>query len=302
MLCGLLELSDFMLKQFFSEVFGFDKEIKLLKEKNSFALKREKNLIKVLGDFEEKFNSCEIKYKVLLKVYNDLRKEFEDFSVPVDVPSAEITYMRPVLIAKNEYNSVAIDVRNFIMPDFEMEKKLKAKNLIYNGSQNLDELIPLVYRFAKTGYKYGCDSKYGFDEYWMFPFELQTVLKHQKAGDCDDWANLIGSYFAAAKIPCDRWLVSAGMTRSGFGHATFYAKDSTNVWRHLNSTSPSYNRKLLSDYPSSKDENDFVGIKPNGFWFSYNFLFAIHRWDSEEAKKSFEAAKLLVKIKRDSSE
>jgi len=290
------------LKEFFSEVFGFDKEIKILKEKNKITLKREQNLIKVLGTYEEKFNSCDVKYKVLLKAYNELQKELEDFSKPVNVPSAEITYSRPVLIEKGIYKSVEIDVRNFIMPDFNMEKKLKAKNLIYDGSQNLDELIPAVYCLAKTGYKYGFDSKYGFSEFWMFPFELQTVLKHKKAGDCDDWANLIGSYFAAAKIPCDRWLVSAGITRDDFGHATVYAKDSTNIWRHLNSTSPMFKFDDLKKYPSNKNKNDLYGIKENGFWFSYNFLFAVHRWDSEEAKKSFNAAKLLVKIKRDSSE
>ncbi len=280
-----------MLKELVGDFFGFNKEIKALE---NTIVKQEKicsNLSTRLGEWR---NDAE-KYSAELEA---LKKEIEETEAPTSVPSAEITFRRPVLISEKNFKQVEIDVRNFIMPDFEMENKLIAKNLIYDGTQDLDELIPSVYHFAKKGYKYGFDKEYGFNEYWMFPFELQTALKHKKAGDCDDWANLIGSYFAAADIPRNRWLISVGETRSGIGHATVYAKDEIGIWRHLNSTKPESTSKELFGFPSSKDKNDSSGIKPDGFWFSYNDVFAIHRWDSEKAKKAFEAAKLPVTIKR----
>jgi len=233
---------------------------------------------------------------LLIEADNELDDADNHNSInPTNIPSANITYKRPVLIEKNKWIQVEIDVRNFIMPDFEIVEKLKQKGLIYTGKENLDELIPKVYLLAKTAYKYGGNLKYGFREFWMFPFELRAVLSKKKAGDCEDWAITIGSYFAAARIPRNRWLVSAGKARNGIGHATFYAKDSTGTWRHLNSTT-GFSFPDLKDYPDNKSEKDHWGIAEDGFWFSFNDWFSIHKFESKEAQDSFKEADLPIKI------
>ncbi len=272
-----------MIKEFFGTMFGFTDEITRLQE--------------IIKKITEDTKYWQKKAEKANKDYYALKSEFELFQKPTDIPSAEITYSRPLLISERTYKMVGIDIRNYIMADFTMEKKLKAKKLIYDGTQDLNELIPKIYRLAKHGYKYGADSKYGFNEYWMFPYELQEVLKLGKAGDCDDWANLIGSYFVAARIPRNLWLISVGTARAGYGHATVYVKDSTSIWRHLNSTRPESKATSLLDFPSNKDEKDTAGIKSDGFWFSYNDKFAVHRWDSEEARQAFKLAEQPIYIK-----
>ena len=272
-----------MFKKFFGNYFGFYVEIV--------------QLCKIIKKFTEDVKYWQTKAEKSESNYYALKQEFELFQKPVDIPSAEIRYTRPILVAEKTFKEIGIDIRNFIMADFEMENKLRAKNLIYDGTQDLDILIPKIYRLAKHGYKYGADTVYGFEEYWMFPFELQAILKFGKAGDCDDWANLIGSYFVAARIPRNLWLISVGTTRNGYGHATVYVKDETQVWRHLNSTRPESKATRLCDFPSNKDEKDMAGIKTDGFWFSYNDKFAVHRWDSEEAQKAFKLAEQPIYIK-----
>ncbi len=272
-----------MLKEFFGHYFGFTDEIIRLQE--------------IIKKFTEDVKYWQKKAETANDNYYALKSEFEQFQKPVDIPSAEIRYSRPILVSERTYEMIGIDIRNFIMSDFKMEKQLKTKNLIYDGTQDLEELIPIVYHLAKKGYKYGIDKKYGFDEYWMFPYELQAVLKYGKAGDCDDWANLIGSYFVAARIPRSKWLISVGIARAGYGHATVYVKDELGIWRHLNSTRPESKATRLSGFPSNNDKNDMAGIKPDGFWFSYNDKFAVHRWDSEEAREAFKLAEQPIYIK-----
>ncbi len=281
------------MRNFIGEIFGFNAEIdglwleiqklKMAKGDLEISIQNKERRIKQLQD---EFNVCNKKLSELLEKIK-----------PVEIPSADITYRRPVLIGERKFTQVEIDVRNFIMPDFEIERNLKKKSLLYTGKENLDFLIPKIYKQARTGYKYGPDSAFGFSDLWMFPFELRMVLKKKKAGDCDDWANMIGSYFAAANIPRNRWLISAGLTRNEIGHATVYVKDSVEVWRHLNSTKPSYKEEDLKKFPSNEDEADKIGIKPDGFWFSYNDIFSLHKFESRSASSSFRKSKLPIKIR-----
>jgi predicted transglutaminase-like cysteine proteinase len=266
-------------------------------------------------DFENKYLTAKKVYGDLLTDYTKLSGDFidcgdavkalelENFELknmikPTPVPNAEITYTRPILIGTNKFGQKEIDVRLFIQPDFEIEKTINSKKLMYDGEQDLDKLIPKVYAAAKASYKYGSDSNYGFSEYWMFPFELRYVRSKNLAGDCDDWSNWIASHFAAANIPRHLWLVSCGTTRNGFGHSTIYCKDSEKNWHHLNSTKPDYRYDDLKKYPSNKDETDKIGIKDGGFWFSYNDAWSIHKFESTEAAATSKKEKLKIKIKR----
>lgn len=222
-----------------------------------------------------------------IKELEQIAKNLIDKIKPIDIPSADITYQRPVLVGEKKFESVKIDVRNFIMPDFLIEKELKKRKLVFNGTQDLDYLIPKIYKLAKKNYKYGYDNKYGFSEYWMFPYELRAVRNRNLAADCDDWANWIGSHLAAANIPRNQWLISVGWTRSNIGHATLYCKASDNNWYHLNSTKPDYSFDDLKGFPNNKDKTDKIGIKENGFWFSYNDLFSIHKFENTTTAREF---------------
>ena len=204
---------------------------------------------------------------------------------PVNIPSANITYQRPFLVGKNEWKYTMVDVRMFIMPDFIIEEETKAH--YYDSSQDLDTLIPIIYNMAKSNYKYGSDTKFGFSELWLFPFESRAARAYNLGIDCDDYMNMIGSYFAAANIPRDKWLLSCGKTRSNIGHATVYAKDSTGAWRHMNSTYTKDKPNNLQDFPHNKDLMDSAGIAEDKFWFSYNDYFSLHKFESTEAEKSF---------------
>lgn len=282
-----------MFKEFIGSLFGFDKQILSL-ETQLYNLQKDCVRFDNLAKNAEK----EIAYfKSEREQYDERIAGLLDKLKPVNVPNADITYQRPVLIGNKEFGFADVDVRLFIQPDFLIEKAVKKANLGFDGSQDLDELIPLVYRLARKNYKYGSDSHYGFSEYWMFPFELRYVRSKKLAGDCDDHSNWIASYFEAAKIPCTKWLVSCGTTRSGFGHSTIYCKDSDGEWRHLNSTAPSFSFDSLKKFPSNKDEKDLVGIKPDGFWFSYNKSYSLHSFESAEAKDSFFKQKLPISIK-----
>jgi len=303
------------LKKLVGSFFGFNSDFENLQIEKYTCIGNNRRLQTKLGNCEKTVKEKEEKIKKLLLSLKDANKtiekkkeeikninsyveELEGKLKPVNIPSADITYFRPVLIGKNQWIQVEIDVRNFIMPDFEIEKQLRKKHLIYDGKKDLDKLIPKVYRLAKSNYKYGNDTNYGFSEFWMFPYELRTVLSKGKAGDCDDWSIMIGSYFAAANIPRNIWLVSAGFTRKRFGHATIYAKDSKGDWRHLNSTKPDYNYKDLKEFPDNKNESDKVGIKPSGFWFSFNDLFSIHKFETKEALDTYKEEKLPMRIRR----
>jgi intein/homing endonuclease len=124
-------------------------------------------------------------------------------------------------------------------------------------------------------------------------FFKNGLCSHQ----CDDWSNVIGAHFAAARIPKNKWLISYGITRGGYGHATIYVKDSEGNWRHLNSTTP-WNKKAkrLQDFPTNKDKMDLIGIKESGFWFSFNDVFSCSKFETTEAKKAFEKENLSAKV------
>ena len=257
-------------------------ELKDCRESKQIVLNKLEEYKLMLSDQEEAYSMQikELAFKVL-----ELTAQLQNVLKPTNVPTANITYSRPVLVGPNKWSTAKVDVRNFVMSDFLIEESVK--RLVYDGSQDLDELIPKIYLLAKKNYKYGADSNYGFSEYWMFPYELRHVREKLLAADCDDWANWIGAHLKAANIPRNKWLISCGYTRNNIGHATLYAKDSNSEWRHLNSTKRDYSYADLKKYPSKNNGNDSIGIKPSGFWFSYNDQFSIHQFESTEAEETF---------------
>lgn len=217
---------------------------------------------------------------------------------PTSIPIKKITYQRPVLIAKEKWTIAQIDVRNFITAnDYHIQNEIKKNKLFYTGEEDLDKLIPKLYKLAKKNYKYAFDNQFGFSEYWMFPFETRAVRAEGKGADCDDWAIKIGSYFATARIPSTDWFISAGYTRSKIGHATVYAKSSDEKFNHLNSTNQKNYYNDLKKFPSKNDSKDKIGIHPDKFWFSFNDKFAINKFETSSAVNSFNKEKTMGNIK-----
>lgn len=235
-------------------------------------------------------NSLERQISELQEIICNLQDKIEQLKPPkVNIPTADITYRRPVLVEKNKYQYALIDVRLFVGGyNHVIYNRLKANKLLYSDNPDTDVLIPKIYQYVKRNYRYMYDAnRTGITEFWEFPWETMEILKAGKGVDCDGWSILIGAHFAMAGIPRDRWFVSAGMSRAKIGHATVYARDSSGVWRHLNSTTPHYRYKNLKDYPSNKDSGDMLGIAENGFWFSFNDVYAIHKFESVTAAREF---------------
>ncbi len=203
------------------------------------------------------------------------------------IPSADITYQRPVLVGDKIFEKANIDIRKFIQPDFLMEHDIEKAGLEYTPEKDFDTLVPQIYKLAKKNYSYGSDKTFGFSELWLFPFELRYLRTKKLTGDCEDWSNWIGSYFAAANIPRKRWWNSCGTTRSGEGHCTIYLQDNNGVWKHTNSTAPYYFHKDLKDYPSKDDPEDTIGIEEGGWWFSYHDKASVHKFETEFAEAGF---------------
>jgi len=273
------------LKELIGQWFGFNAKIKEL-EQDFTAMQDNRNY------WHDKYDVSKSELTAYALKFSNL----QNLVKPVDVPSADITYRRPILIGKNNWVQQEIDVRLFVQPDFEIEHSLEAKKLVYDGTQDLDILIPKIYHFAKKNYMYGSDEQFGFSEYVEFPFEFRVELSKKVNPDCDGWANWIGAHLVAAKIPVDRWFVSFGLANAGYGHATIEIKASDNTWHHLNSTKLDYDYKDLKQYPLNYDPNDRPGITKDGFWLSYNNVFSVHAFENKAAEEAFANAKLTVSI------
>ena len=257
------------IKDFAGKFFGFD------------------NLIQsqygVIQNWQTENNKLEMQLNKAHKSLIDKQIDFDNINSayvnlfeavnPTKYPNANITYQRPIFLTTKTNIIKNIDVRCFIMKDFTIFQELKDKDLLYTGKQDLDELIPTIKNLAKKSYKYAEDITKGLPEWWFFPFETREFIKQGTGVDCDDWSIYCGSYLATAMIPSTKWFISAGNTRSGFGHATLYAESNKKIWHHMNSTNPNLKYTDLNQYPNKDDTTDTIGIKD--YWFSFNNQISI---------------------------
>jgi len=170
------------------------------------------------------------------------------------------------------------------MKDYYIRQNLENNDLVYTGKQDLNVLIPQINTLAHKKYKYSMDSTKGYNEMWLFPFETREFIKRGIGTDCEDWAILTASYMLNANIPYSKYLVSAGYTRSGFGHATNYYNDGK-TWRHINSTTRNKTPKNLTEYPDKDDTTDSIGIEANKYWFSFNNTISINAFETTGQKE-----------------
>ncbi len=208
---------------------------------------------------------------------------------PTKVPERNIMYKRNVWLGKKlGWTTRKISIRNyFTVQDDGYKQQLVDADLMIKDLEDIDSLVPEIYKLAKKKYKYINDSDYGFGEHWLFPWELDIALSKGIGGDCEDYSHKIVTMMRIAGVPGDRVFTSVGYTRTHFGHSTVYARDEDSVWRHLNSTRPNYHYENLTQYPSKDDEKDKIGIAPNMFWHSGNDLLSISAFETAEAGKLF---------------
>ncbi len=192
---------------------------------------------------------------------------------------------------ENSRRMIDVDVRLFVTPnDGYIQQDLMAEHLMVNDPRNCNDDIMRIYRFTRESFRYDSDEAItGRPEYWLFPFEL----RHTRRGDCDDWANQLASYLIGAGVPDFRVRVVCGRVNDpridpeNAGHSTVYVlSDNLMTWYHLNSTTPmrSIPAAALTDMPTSKDRDDFMGI--GEVWFSYNNKYAWHAFEGT-ARQSY---------------
>jgi predicted transglutaminase-like cysteine proteinase len=267
------------LKRYFGEVFYFHKEKEVL---NNRIHRLEQEIINL--------NNIIKKHLDTIKILENIKK----IKNRTLIPTKNITYRRQVFINNKAYWT-NIDVRQFINTNYLIEQEIRNKNLFYDGKQDLNTLIPKIIKQAQKNYKYEYDTKKGHSEYWLFPYETQFMIQNNKGADCEDWAILIASYLKSAGIPSENWFISAGTTRSGYGHATIYF-NYKNKWYHINSTTQHTNTKI-TQYPTKEDETDKIGIHPQKFWFSFNDKISINKFETTTAKTNFNKNNKNITIK-----
>jgi len=258
-----------ILKERARRAYGFDTEI------NGYQMQ--------VANKQNEINSITRAKAKLIQEYNLLQSNY-DFKNPTNVPEKDVSYSRPMILNNKTIENTRLDVRSFVMKDYYIYNDLKKNDLLYTGKQDLNELIPQINTLAHKKYKYSYDSSKGFAEYWLFPFETREFIKKDIGCDCEDWAIYTASYMLNANIPYSKYLVSAGYTRSGFGHATNYYNDGE-TWRHINSTTRNKTPKDLTEYPDKDDNNDKIGIENNKYWFSFNNTISINAFETNGQKE-----------------
>ena len=213
-------------------------------------------------------------------------------------PFADVTYTGRYLPFTKK--KIAVPVQLFVTPnDTEIINDIKKVKLFVKNPMKCNSDILKIYKHTRVKpsnpYRYVKDIvNVGVPEFWYFPFELRSA----KRGDCDDYAKELASYLIAAGIPDFRVRCVTGNCNVGGGHDTVYVLgDDMRTWYHLNSTSSYlqiHKKKSLTEFPTSKDSTDKLGIKD--VWFSYNHIHAWHDFDTKEAETSFKKEKKL-KIK-----
>ncbi len=246
-----------------------------------------------LTDCFDDLQTCNIE---TIALENKIKELTETPFNPTKIPEKNIRYLRNIQLGDTVVTK-SISVRNFITANDDNYKDLlKNADLILSDDEQIDCFVPEIYKLAKKKYKYVFDSSYGFAENWMFPFELDAALEIGKGGDCEDYAHKIVTFLRIAGVPADRVFVSCGTTRDRFGHSTVYVRDSEMTWRHLNSTTPMFKHDDLKKFPDNKNENDYVGIREGGFWFSFNDAISISKFETAEAESLFNAEPTMKKV------
>jgi len=209
---------------------------------------------------------------------------------PTDVPEAKLTHSMHVIGPNKTIEIVRVDVKTFICNNDEQVRSiLEEKDLVYKPGDDLDYLFAQWYKLAKKDYAYAFDKQFGYTEVWV-PSHVALALRKQLKIklDCEDWAHIIGSYFANGEAPRNTWFVTGGEVHAGYGHQAITAIDSELEWHFMNSTQPSTKHDDLKKFVTLYDSKNVANFKRGFIYWSYNDQLVLHRFDTEAAKKSYE--------------
>jgi len=139
------------------------------------------------------------------------------------------------IIVNKRKNGEKVNVCDFIKPnDTVIAQDVDENNLHIINQCTCDSQVLNIYKRAGHGLFYRSDLElYGQSEYWAFPAE---VREKNNAGDCEDMAHVIASYFEAAGLSYWRYAVCTGTANIGIGHSTIYYLRDNNSWCLLDST------------------------------------------------------------------
>lgn len=276
-------------------IFDLQKTIELSGKDTITLVEQIKSLQIANAGLQQDLSSVETE---LQDVTDDLKLCQQAYENPTNIPEKSIKYVRNIWLGQTKgWVTKPISVRLFItMNDDSIKDQIKTRKLAITDISKFDEMIPKIYLEAKKG-KYAYDDGIGFKENWWFPWEHSIAQQNAIGSDCEDFSHNIVSWLRVAGVPADRVFVSCGTTRSGFGHSTVYIKRYLdNKWVHLNSTLPYKTKTNLKDYPLKDDETDSIGIHPDKFWFSFNDLISIQRFDTKEAEDFFNKEEAMKKV------
>lgn len=220
--------------------------------------------------------------------------EERDPTVPHDeewwdtrVPAADI-FWTARLFPGTTNQRLKLDVRQLVTDnDCEIHNDLTANALMVKNPEECNVDIFRIYKHSRlkeiNPYHYQYDEQIFGCELFMYPYELRASQK----GDCDDWGIELASYLITAGVPAWRVRCVAGWCRGGGGHLTVYVLgDDKKTWYHINSTTgweivKARGWERLEDFPTSRTEEDTIGI--GEVWFSFNNRFAWHQFETENS-------------------
>ena len=209
------------------------------------------------------------------------------------VPKADIFWTARLFPGSSDQR-LSVDVRQLVTAnDCVIYNDLEAHGLRVSNPAECNQDIFRIYKHSRikqiNPYHYQYDEQIFGCELFMYPYELRA----SQQGDCDDWGIELASYLITAGVPAWRVRCVAGWCREGGGHLTVYVLgDDRKTWYHLNSTTGwevvrSRGCERLTDFPTSKDENDGIGI--GEVWFSFNNEYAWHKFETEASLQNARA-------------
>lgn len=227
------------------------------------------------------------------EVANIIPEEYQAIAEKLDTqfPKAKVLHALPILLKDSQVVNKNVEVQNFVQDFYELHNKVKKMGFTleaykekypkYNWGELVNKLAFDIYKHTRRYVTYKYDiNKYGFSEYWQI-----SILTHYLGqGDCEDSTNYLLSWFKAAGLPAFAFRNTCGGTKLG-GHSTTYAYDFKNkVWKHMEATTQT--TRGLKDFYSLPDKNKPHQLHITDVWWSFNWEFAWHKFETAAAKKT----------------
>ena len=220
----------------------------------------------------------------LLETINDLERQVDETNEPTYYSAKKkITHFW----VSPKGKSIPIPVQNFVQPHLvELSEIAKKKRLYLTIDKDYDKTVVKAYK-ASLLLDYTLDSsQFSMTERWLTAQEAIALGKD----DCEGAAVVICSMLEHIGVPIDSVYAVWGLTYNGNGHCVVTVKDSTGIWRLLN-TSQLFEKAIdLKDYPEFNKEDKTY--KTNGYNLKnvdggFNSIVSFNNFDYPKNLDSF---------------